>query len=122
MPSTLVNGAADACTSQAPMSIFAQNNGVIALTRCANRGAGFVAPSSSGRPETDIPCRYWCASFLILYGVLAKISGVFLAIPNSVSVFIESRSSHNQLTSCPHQSRWCDHVCAPLPRHAAARG
>lgn len=24
-----------------PMSIFAQNNGVIALTRCANRGAGF---------------------------------------------------------------------------------
>jgi hypothetical protein len=32
-------------------SIFAQNNGVIALTRCANRKAGYV-----------------CASFLILYG------------------------------------------------------
>src|SRR5689334_4191850 len=34
-----------------PASIFAQNNGVIALTRCANRKAGYV-----------------CASFLILYG------------------------------------------------------
>ncbi|GFZ42979.1 Purine permease [Saitozyma sp. JCM 24511] len=50
-----------------PMSIFAQNNGVIALTRCANRKAGYV-----------------CASFLILYGVLGKISGVFLSIPNPV--------------------------------------
>jgi xanthine/uracil permease len=49
------------------ISIFAQNNGVIALTRCANRKAGFV-----------------CASFLILFGVLGKISGVFLSIPNPV--------------------------------------
>jgi xanthine/uracil permease len=49
------------------ISIFAQNNGVIALTRCANRKAGFV-----------------CASFLILYGVLGKLSGVFLSIPNAV--------------------------------------
>ncbi|KAJ9126824.1 hypothetical protein QFC24_001857 [Naganishia onofrii] len=50
-----------------PMSIFAQNNGVIALTRCANRRAGFA-----------------CAMFLILFGVLGKISGVFLSIPNPV--------------------------------------
>jgi hypothetical protein len=49
------------------MSIFAQNNGVIALTRCANRRAGFA-----------------CAMFLILFGVLGKISGVFLSIPNPV--------------------------------------
>ena len=48
-------------------SIFAQNNGVIALTRCANRKAGF-----------------FCAGFLILYGVLGKLSGVFLSIPNPV--------------------------------------
>merc|ERR1711939_542347 len=50
-----------------PTSIFAQNNGVISITRCANRTAGYV-----------------CAAFLILFGILAKISGVFLAIPNSV--------------------------------------
>ncbi|KZT57287.1 xanthine/uracil permease [Calocera cornea HHB12733] len=50
-----------------PLSIFAQNNGVIAITRCANRGAG-----------------RWCCFFIILFGVLGKISGVFLAIPNPV--------------------------------------
>jgi len=50
-----------------PLSVFAQNNGVIAITRCANRTAG-----------------RWCCFFLILFGVLGKISGVFLAIPNSV--------------------------------------
>lgn len=48
-------------------SIFAQNNGVIALTRCANRKAGYA-----------------CACFMILYGVLGKLSGVFLSIPNPV--------------------------------------
>lgn len=50
-----------------PLSVFAQNNGVIAITRCANRAAG-----------------RWCCFFLILFGVLGKLSGVFLAIPNSV--------------------------------------
>ncbi|KAF8187211.1 xanthine/uracil permease [Pholiota molesta] len=50
-----------------PLSVFAQNNGVIAITRCANRGAG-----------------RWCCAFLILFGVLGKIAGVFLAIPNPV--------------------------------------
>lgn len=50
-----------------PLSVFAQNNGVIAITRCANRGAG-----------------RWCCFFLILFGVIGKISGVFLAIPNPV--------------------------------------
>ncbi|GAA5877373.1 hypothetical protein JCM8547_003011 [Rhodosporidiobolus lusitaniae] len=51
----------------APVSTFAQNNGVISVTRCANRFAG-----------------YFCCLFLILFGILAKLSGVFLAIPNSV--------------------------------------
>ncbi|KAG8762101.1 hypothetical protein FRC12_009186 [Ceratobasidium sp. 428] len=41
--------------------------GVIAITRCANRGAG-----------------RWCCAFLIFFGILGKISGVFLSIPNSV--------------------------------------
>ncbi|TFK43056.1 xanthine/uracil permease [Crucibulum laeve] len=50
-----------------PLSIFAQNNGVIAITRCANRSAG-----------------RWCCFFLIIFGILGKISGVFLAIPNPV--------------------------------------
>jgi uric acid-xanthine permease len=52
---------------QAPVSIFAQNNGVISITRCANRFAGYL-----------------CSAILILFGVLAKISGVFLAIPAPV--------------------------------------
>ena len=39
-----------------------QNNGVIALTRCANRAAG-----------------RWCCAFLIIFGVLGKVSGFFLA-------------------------------------------
>ena len=45
-----------------PLSIFAQNNGVIAITRCANRNAG-----------------RFCCVFLLLFGILGKISGVFLA-------------------------------------------
>ncbi|KDE06872.1 hypothetical protein MVLG_02907 [Microbotryum lychnidis-dioicae p1A1 Lamole] len=51
----------------APVSIFAQNNGVISITRCANRTAG-----------------YFCAATLIVIGILAKISGIFLAIPAPV--------------------------------------
>lgn len=50
-----------------PLSIFAQNNGVISLTRCANRSAG-----------------YYCCGFIVTYGILAKISGAFLSIPAPV--------------------------------------
>lgn len=50
-----------------PMSVFAQNNGVIAITRIANRRAG-----------------YWCCAWLILFGVLGKISGALLSIPAPV--------------------------------------
>lgn len=49
------------------MSIFAQNAGVISLTKCANRSVGYV-----------------CASLLVIYGILGKLSGVFLSIPNPV--------------------------------------
>ncbi|KAG2198775.1 hypothetical protein INT47_010561 [Mucor saturninus] len=44
---------------------FSQNNGVIAVTRCANRRAGVV-----------------CAALLILCGIFSKISAAFLAIPS----------------------------------------
>jgi xanthine/uracil permease len=46
-----------------------QNNGVIAITRCANRTAG-----------------RWCCAFLIVFGVLGKVSGVFLASERSSRV------------------------------------
>ncbi|KZS99960.1 Xanthine/uracil permease [Laetiporus sulphureus 93-53] len=62
-----VGGFISALFTVAPLSLFAQNNGVIAVTRCANRTAG-----------------RWCCFFLILFGVLGKISGVFLSIPNPV--------------------------------------
>ncbi|KAJ7211617.1 xanthine/uracil permease [Mycena pura] len=62
-----IGGFVSALFTVTPLSIFAQNNGVIAITRCANRTAG-----------------RWCCAFLILFGIFGKISGAFLAIPNSV--------------------------------------
>jgi uracil-xanthine permease len=50
-----------------PMSCFAQNNGVIALTRCANRKAGYAA------------C-FW----LIIMGIFAKFAAALVAIPSAV--------------------------------------
>jgi len=49
------------------MSTFAQNNGVISLTRCANRKAG-----------------YCCCFFLFIMGLFSKFAAVFVAIPASV--------------------------------------
>ncbi|KAI0742421.1 xanthine uracil permease [Daedaleopsis nitida] len=62
-----IGGFLSALFTVTPLSIFAQNNGVIAITRCANRSAG-----------------RWCCAFLILFGIIGKISGFFLAIPNPV--------------------------------------
>lgn len=50
-----------------PMSTFAQNNGVIALTRCANRKAGYAA-----------------CFFLIVMGIFSKFAAAIVAIPDSV--------------------------------------
>ncbi|KAF5319378.1 hypothetical protein D9619_008616 [Psilocybe cf. subviscida] len=58
-----LGGLISALFTVTPLSIFAQNNGVIVITRCANRAAG-----------------RWCCVFLILFGILGKISGVFLAM------------------------------------------
>jgi len=62
-----IGGFLAALFTNAPLSVFAQNNGVIVITRCANRTAG-----------------RFCCAFLILFGIIGKVSGVFLAIPNPV--------------------------------------
>jgi uric acid-xanthine permease len=61
------NGLLAALATITPMSTFAQNNGVIALTRCANRKAG-----------------YFCCFFLIIMGIFAKFAAALVAIPASV--------------------------------------
>ncbi|KAK1623924.1 uracil-xanthine permease [Colletotrichum phormii] len=62
-----INGVLAALMTVTPMTTFAQNNGVIALTRCANRSAG-----------------YCCCFFLIIMGIFAKFAASLVAIPSSV--------------------------------------
>ncbi|KAI0975195.1 permease family-domain-containing protein [Xylaria arbuscula] len=62
-----INGVIAALATITPMTTFAQNNGVIALTRCANRTAG-----------------YCCCLFLILGGIFAKFAAALVAIPSAV--------------------------------------
>ncbi|KAJ4422717.1 hypothetical protein N0V82_002614 [Gnomoniopsis sp. IMI 355080] len=62
-----LNGVLAALCTISPMSTFAQNNGVIALTRCANRKAGYCA-----------------CFFLIIMGVFAKFAAALTAIPSAV--------------------------------------
>jgi uracil-xanthine permease len=62
-----LNGMLAGLCTITPMSTFAQNNGVIALTRCANRKAG-----------------YCCCLFLIIMGVFSKFAAALVAIPSPV--------------------------------------
>ena len=62
-----LNGMLAGLCTITPMSTFAQNNGVISLTRCANRKAG-----------------YCCCIFLFFMGVFSKFAAVFVAIPSAV--------------------------------------
>ncbi|KAI6255879.1 hypothetical protein MCOR29_007980 [Pyricularia oryzae] len=62
-----VNSIFAALMTITPMTTYAQNNGVIALTRCANRKAG-----------------YFCCLFLIIMGVFAKFAAALVAIPAPV--------------------------------------
>lgn len=62
-----LNGIMAALCTVTPMSTFAQNNGVIALTRCANRKAGYA-------------CCFW----LVVMGLFAKFAAALVAIPASV--------------------------------------
>eukprot|EP00980_Cylindrotheca_fusiformis_P030036 scaffold24233_cov117-Cylindrotheca_fusiformis.AAC.3 len=50
-----------------PNTTFSQNSGVIALTKCASRRAGYA-----------------CGIWLIIFGVLSKIAGVITSIPDCV--------------------------------------
>ncbi|BAO38920.1 purine permease [Kluyveromyces marxianus DMKU3-1042] len=50
-----------------PMSTFAQNNGVISITKCASRQVG-----------------YWCCFFMIIMGIFAKFGAALVAIPKPV--------------------------------------
>lgn len=62
-----LNGLIAGLCTITPMSTFAQNNGVVALTRCANRKAGYAA-----------------CFFLFLMGVLSKFAAALVAIPSPV--------------------------------------
>lgn len=62
-----LNGMLAGLCTITPMSTFAQNNGVIALTRCANRKAGYAA-----------------CFFLIIMGIFSKFAAALTAIPASV--------------------------------------
>jgi NCS2 family nucleobase:cation symporter-2 len=62
-----LNGIMAGLCTITPMSTFAQNNGVIALTRCANRKAG-----------------YFCCFWLLIMGIFSKFAAALVAIPASV--------------------------------------
>ncbi|KAL4783716.1 permease family-domain-containing protein [Aspergillus varians] len=62
-----LNSILAALGTMSPVTTFAQNNGVIALTRCANRTAG-----------------YCCCLILIVAGIFAKFAAAIVAIPDSV--------------------------------------
>ncbi|KAF2664354.1 xanthine/uracil permease [Microthyrium microscopicum] len=62
-----LNGMLAGLCTITPMSTFAQNNGVIALTRCANRKAG-----------------YFCCFFLVVMGIFSKFAAALVAIPAPV--------------------------------------
>ncbi|CCH42123.1 Purine permease [Wickerhamomyces ciferrii] len=62
-----LNGLLSCLGTMTPVSTFAQNNGVISITKCANRMAG-----------------YWCCFFLIIMGVFAKFSAALVSIPKAV--------------------------------------
>jgi uracil-xanthine permease len=80
-----INGCLAALMTITPMSTFAQNNGVIALTRCANRKAGYFCCCKLSKS------RIWVKVFsnaikvfLILTGIFAKFSAALVSIPASV--------------------------------------
>ena len=61
------NGVLACLCTITPVSTFAQNNGVISITKCANRTVG-----------------YWCCFFLIVMGIFSKFAAALTSIPNPV--------------------------------------
>ncbi|ODV58967.1 nucleobase:cation symporter-2 family protein [Ascoidea rubescens DSM 1968] len=62
-----LNGMLAGLMTMTPVSTFAQNNGVISITKCANRTAG-----------------YCCCFFLIVMGIFSKFAAALVAIPKAV--------------------------------------
>ncbi|CAL8580720.1 hypothetical protein XPA_006440 [Xanthoria parietina] len=62
-----INGLLSGLLTITPLSTFAQNNGVIALTRCANRKAGYA-----------------CCFFLLIMGIFSKFAAALVSIPSAV--------------------------------------
>ncbi|KAK7202633.1 purine permease [Myxozyma melibiosi] len=62
-----LNGILAGLMTMTPMSTFAQNNGVISLTKCANRTVG-----------------YFCCFFLLIMGIFSKFAAAITSIPDSV--------------------------------------
>ncbi|GMG19991.1 unnamed protein product [Ambrosiozyma monospora] len=62
-----INGCIAALMTMTPMSTFAQNNGVISITKCASRTVG-----------------YWCCFYLVIMGVFSKFAAALVAIPKPV--------------------------------------
>lgn len=62
-----LNGVIAGLCTLPPMSTFAQNNGVIAITKCGARTVG-----------------YWCCFFLVVMGIFSKFAAALVAIPSSV--------------------------------------
>lgn len=62
-----LNGLLAGLMTLTPMSTFAQNNGVITITKCANRKVG-----------------YWCCVWMIVMGIFSKFAGALVSIPKPV--------------------------------------
>jgi len=62
-----INSLLSSLFTSMPNTTFSQNNGVIALTKCASRRAGFA-----------------CGIWLIALGVFAKVAGILTSIPDCV--------------------------------------
>lgn len=62
-----LNGILAGLMTVTPMSVFAQNNGVISITKCANRTVG-----------------YWAVFFLLIMGIFSKFAAAIVAIPKAV--------------------------------------
>lgn len=70
-----------------PNTTFSQNNGVISLTGCASRGAGYA-----------------CGFFLILSGIFAKVGAFFVSIPNCVLGGMTTYVDHDETRCCRKSS------------------
>jgi uracil-xanthine permease len=79
-----LNGCLAALMTITPMSTFAQNNGVIALTRCANRKAGYCCCRKLPLLFQTRTVSNRTLVFLIIAGLFAKFSAALVSIPASV--------------------------------------